>query len=468
MTAAGFPDSFFHGNGCAPHGLRRFMATDRDRALAEKKKKKRREKILKARRKKVLFILAELAVCLTVCIGCYAASVLTSYEREDLDSSVYKASIDYKETRMETKVVEETDEEGNVIGTKTEEYYYEVPSSGYRNILLLGLDLRSQYSLDIGGAQSDVMMIASINNETGDVKLVSILRDTVMKMEEGSGAEYNKANSQYGNGGISKTVAMINRNLDLDIDDYVVVNWYAVAECVNQLGNIKMTLPDNQSVINAFNGYLTAVVQHTGLGATQIWEPGEYEMNGPQVVAFCRIRYGGLEDSGRAGNTREVISKMLDKAKLLAKEGRFDQLIGVAKTGLSNIKTNMKLVEDILPIIMSVSDYSITDNAQFPQEYITSEKGDGFLGSYYEKYRVLDAMAATDFAGEVKALHRFLFNDNSYVPSKYIEEISKQIKIDSAPVERESESPSASKETQASVSSKAAETEQTSTEVLEE
>ncbi len=397
-----------------------------DKALAEKKRQKRlREKLLKERRRKVLFVMVEVVILLTVSIGCYAATIFTSYDREDLDSSVFKASVSYQ--KVETKVVEETNAAGEVIGTRTEEYYSELPSNGYRNILLLGLDSRSQYSMDISGVQSDVMIIASINNETGDIKMVSVLRDTVMKMEEGSVTAYNKANSQYSSGGISKTVAMINRNLDLDIEDYVVVNWYGVAECINQLGGIEMTLPDNAKIINAFNGYLTAVNNHTGLWAPQIWEPGTYNMTGTQVVAYCRIRYGGLEDTGRAGNQREAITKILEKAKLMAKTGQFDALLNVAKTGLANIKTNMTMIDDILPIITKVSSYSIADTSQFPLEFIDGE-GTGRLGTFYEHYGIESVVAATDFENEVKQLHKFLFNDNSYEPSDFIKKVSKEIK----------------------------------------
>ena len=90
--------------------------------------------------------------------------------------------------------------------------------TGYTNVALFGLDSREN---DLGkGNRSDTIIIASLNNDTKEVKLVSIYRDTLLELDDGS---YNKANSAYSFGGPEGAVSLINRNLDMNIEKYVTV-----------------------------------------------------------------------------------------------------------------------------------------------------------------------------------------------------------------------------------------------------
>ena len=268
------------------------------KTLSKRELERREELKLSRRRKSVLIVMSEVALCLILAITCYGMSVLNSYAYEELNPSIYKETppMEAEKERQtvvpQTSVVEHTNASGEVIATETVEVPQEIRSgSGYRNILVLGTDARSQYSFDdSNGINTDVMIIVSINNETGDIKMVSILRDTIMKMEEGTGAlAYDKANAQFSISGISDTVSMINRNLGLDIDEYVIVNWYDVAMAVNQLGGIELTIP-NEKILTYFNNYLDFTNQATGLWAPELHAPGTYVMTGTQVVAFCRIR----------------------------------------------------------------------------------------------------------------------------------------------------------------------------------
>ena len=99
---------------------------------------------------------------------------------------------------------------------------------GYTNIALFGLDNRSNGSFEAGN--SDVIMIASINNDTKEVRLVSVFRDTFLNVGSDSTNNFRKANYAYNKGGAEEAVRMLNRNLDLDIQDYVVVDFQAVTE----------------------------------------------------------------------------------------------------------------------------------------------------------------------------------------------------------------------------------------------
>lgn len=397
---------------------------DRDRSAAKQKKRKREEQ-LKKRRRAVIIVMVEIIMCLLLSITCYGVSVLNSYQFEKLDESIYKEETTrQKETVVVTSYVDQTDENGETYQSEVEVTVPPSSLSGYRNILVLGLDARSQFNFD-DGSNTDVMIIVSINNDTGDIKMVSVLRDTIMKMEDGAGHAYDKANAQFTYSGISDTVSMVNRNLGLDIDEYVIVNWYGVATAINQLGGVELTIP-NDRILYYFNSYLTFTVDAIGLWGQQLSAPGTYLMNGSQAVAFCRIRYGGYNDDGRTSNQREVIMKMLEKAKGMFNAGQINELLNVAETGLSNVKTNLTLPE-ILYTATEISDFNIVGSSQFPQEYTTST----YLGHYPAKYNCLDPLVANDFTQEVKNLHAFLFDDYYYEPSDFIKNISYQMYVDS-------------------------------------
>ena len=391
------------------------------------RKQQKEEMKLRKRRRTVLLVMAELVLCLILGIGCYAVRLLSSYNYEALDPSIYRESTQKGGTR--TTQVPVTNEKGETVSVVDVTLPDEPSEGGYRSILLLGLDAgenASRYEYDTGdGRNTDVMIIVSINNETGDVRMCSIMRDLVVRMEEGTSSRpYDKVNNQFAWSGLSDTVSMVNRNFGLDINEYMMVNWYSVAHLIDMVGGVEITIP-NQSVLNVFNGYLTEVNDVTGIWSPQLPEPGTYNMTGTQAVAFCRIRYAGYEDDGRANNQREVIMKLLEKVKLLARQGQFDVLMEAARETLKTIKCNLTLPE-ILGMLGKVDSYSISGSTKVPQEYVT----DKYVGSYYTKYKLVDPMVATDFEAEVKKLHAFLYNDYDYEPSAFVKQISAQMKQD--------------------------------------
>ena len=400
------------------------------------KRKKKKAEIgdeagMKRRRRSVIIVMAETVLLLLLAITAYGTRILTSYDYEELSPTIYRETSDEAASKNgstaapepRTTIVDETNEEGVVIGTSVEELPVSTGMSGYRNILLLGLDERSQ-GMEENGVQTDVMMILSINNETGDMKMVSVLRDTIMKMEDGCNTAYNKANHQFTYSGISDTVSMVNRNLGLDIAEYVLVNWYGVAMVVDTLGGIEMTIPNDQ-ILWYFNGYLTDVNEKTGMWSPQLPAPGTYLMRGTQLVAYCRIRYGGYNDTGRTQNQREAVTKMLQKGKDVLAAGEINQVLQAAELGLSSVRTNLTLPE-VLYMATELGDYNIVGSSQFPQEYTTSK----FVGNYKGKYNIDDPLVANDFAQEVRNLHQFLFDDPYYEPSDFVKNVSYQMYLD--------------------------------------
>ncbi len=399
--------------------------------MAENKETKRERRadsrVMKRRRRNVLLLMGELALCLVLGIGAVVCQrTVNQIHTYELDDNVYVETLNTKPvepaTSMSRSVIEETDESGSVIDVSEIDIPIYTDTSEYRNFLILGVDTRFDTPDNMN---TDVMIVASLNNTTGEIKLVSILRDTVLRMEDGTRRyPYDKANQQFYSG-VSDTVSMVNRNLGLDIKEYCIVNWYSVATCINQLGGIEMYLPENQ-VIN-HQGYLRSVCQELGIDydSEVLWGPGTYLMDGPQVVAYCRIRYGGWNDTGRTSNQREAIGKILEKAKALAAKGDYPKLLNVAETALSNVTTNLSLPE-IIFLASDIGRYKMAGSAQFPQYYDSHE----IVGNYMSKYHLDWPVVPNNFEQEVRDLHAFLFPDLEYEPSEFIKQVSWQMYLD--------------------------------------
>lgn len=148
------------------------------------------------------------------------AYVIGSYARAKQNDSLQEVFV----ADHGTNVVEVTDAQGTITGSEVVDYDELI--SDYRNILLVGVDARDQKRID-KGANADVIMIVSINESTGKIRLISVLRDTLLRLENpGSyhqGRLYDKANSQLCYTDIADMISMINRNLDLNIKDLYCV-----------------------------------------------------------------------------------------------------------------------------------------------------------------------------------------------------------------------------------------------------
>ena len=111
---------------------------------------------------------------------------------------------------------------------------------GYRNIALLGIDSRADdYS---PGNRSDCIIIASLNEETNAVKLTSVYRDTYVYVEENGSKKLDKITHAYAYGGAQNTLKSLNEALDLNITEYVTVNFDAVIAAVDALGGITQAI----------------------------------------------------------------------------------------------------------------------------------------------------------------------------------------------------------------------------------
>ena len=285
---------------------------------------------------------------------------------------------------------------------------------GYTTIGLVGVDSRDG---DLGaGTNSDTMIIASINNDTKEVKLVSIYRDTYLRIgEDGEGnGIYNKANSAYAMDGPEGFVRMLNSNLDLDVTDFVTVDFQAVAEAVELLGGIDEELTEEEIV--HLNNYCVETSEVTGMDYEPLEEvAGVHHLNGVQTVAYARIRYTVGDDFRRAARQREVIYKIVEKAK----NADVGTLTKILDEVFPSIKTNMSKA-DILSMGLSMLSYDIADQAGFPHDHVYGENVKNAMNG-------LDCVVPVTLESNVIWLHEFLYPEDAYEPSENVKAYSNRI-----------------------------------------
>lgn len=275
---------------------------------------------------------------------------------------------------------------------------------GYTNIALFGLDNRTVGNYESG--RSDTIMVASINNETKEVKLVSVYRDTYLSV---GGGKYNKANTAYSYGGIKQAVQMLNTNLDLDITQYVCVDWTAVIETIDALGGIEIDLTSAE--VTQLNKYLKDVDAVTGQTTEKIKSSGVQTLNGSQATTYARIRKTSGNDYRRASRQRIVLEAMLNKAK----DADVNTLLNICENIFDDIQTNLTLAE-ILDLAMDVREYEISSTSGFPFDLVNrSLSGSG------------DSVVPVSLTNNVSKLHEYLFGTADYVPSLSVRAINDTI-----------------------------------------
>ncbi|MBD8968247.1 MAG: LytR family transcriptional regulator [Ruminococcus sp. SR1/5] len=341
------------------------------------------------KRRKVLFIL-EIIVLLLFIGGLYVYGQISA----KLDK------IDIQETDLQEQDIVTNDQAPQM--------------TGYTTYALFGLDHRSKNE-KLNTENSDTIIIASINNDTKAVKLVSVYRDTLLNVKDDT---YSKANAAYALGGPAQAVNMLNTNLDLNITDYVSIDFDALVTVIDCLGGLD--IPLSYAEIVHMNNYCVETAEETGKSYTPVELPepkpedqeaivGTYHLNGVQATSYCRIRYTASLDMGRTERQRRVIQMIVDKAKKAGLSTIFDimdQVFPMVKTSVS--KT------EILKLIPAMIGYCIDETTGFPQDYkFATVKG--------------SVIVPTTLDSNVLKLHQFLYGNTNYTPTQDVLNKSAQI-----------------------------------------
>ena len=335
-----------------------------DPAMAEETAKKKKKK----KRRKILFVL-EVILLLIVALGLFAAAQLYRVDRVTLKDIIV-----------------------NNFST----------TGGYRNIALFGVDSREGNL--VSGTNSDTIIICSINQKTRDVKLVSVYRDTYLDTTNG---QYRKATECYAIGGAEQAVNMLNKNLDLDIQDFVTVDFNAVVAMVDLVGGIDMEITEEE--LQWLNGYCVENSEVTGIPYEPLESAGYQHLDGIQALAYCRIRYTVGWDYKRTERQREVLGKILAKAK-----SQPLKIIAIANEMLPSIATSLSTGE-IISLAAGLLRYNIVETTGFPFDKTTADISAG------------DCVIPVNLAANVSQLHSYLFEEDDYTPSETVQQISNQI-----------------------------------------
>ncbi len=302
---------------------------------ANNNKEIRKNKTKKTRVQKAIKVILIILIVLLVLVGAVVAGGWT-----------------YINSMLGQMKQETIDENQIGIDNKTEEKL-----SGYRNIALLGIDSRADdYGL---GNRSDCIIIASINEETNEVKLISVYRDTYLKLVENGTEKLDKVTHAYSYGGAQNALLALNTNLDLNIKEYVTVNFDAVIVAVDALDGVNINI--DSSELKYINDYIDATEQSSGISSSHITKTGMQSLDGVQAVAYSRIRYTTGGDYKRTERMRTVVEAMVKKAKTLG----VSQLTKVANTILPRISTNISSSE-IVGLIPTLAKINFTDSMGWP------------------------------------------------------------------------------------------------------
>ncbi len=276
---------------------------------------------------------------------------------------------------------------------------------GYRNIALLGIDSRAD---DYGtGNRSDCIIIASINEKTKEVKLLSVYRDTYVYVTENGNKKLDKITHAYSYGGAQNTLKSLNEALDLNITEYVTVNFDAVIAAVNALNGVEIDITSEE--LKYINDYIDATSQSSGVKSSHLSKAGRQTVDGVQAVAYSRIRYTAGGDYKRTERMRTVVTAMAKKAKTL----NIGQLNKLADEILPRVSKNIEN-NDIIALIPSALSFDITESLGWPYNV----KGISTTAWYG---------VPVTLESNVIRLHKELFGQEDYKVSETVKEMNDAI-----------------------------------------
>lgn len=275
---------------------------------------------------------------------------------------------------------------------------------GYTNVALFGVDSRDG---NLGkGNRTDCIIVASLNNETKEIKMVSVYRDTLLDLSEGT---YQKCNAAYSYGGPVMAVNMLNMNLDLDIQDYVTVDFGAIADAIDLLGGIEIDVTDEEAYY--ISEYLQETADSAGKEAHFLDYGGHLLLDGAQATTYARIRSTAGGDFTRTERQRLVIEKMFEKA-MTADLGTINAIVDAV---FPQVSTSFTL-QEVLTYASAYNQYTLGDNMGFPADNTTDTLSE--LGS---------VVIPQDLVSNVTQLHEFLFGTTDYTPSSTVQTINANI-----------------------------------------
>lgn len=314
----------------------------------------------------------------------------------------------YKLSNINTTTILKTDEELGIkpevhlkeevvikseMPLKHEEPLKKEEGTQITNIALFGVDRR-----DVDEAsRSDAIMILSIDEKHKKIKMSSIMRDTYVEIKNHGDTKINHA---YAYGGPQLAIRTLNENFNLDIRDYVTVDFFNLEKIIDTIGGVNMDVEENE--INLINSYMSEVATIEKKSVFKVTNYGPQTLNGLQAVAYSRIRYTAGGDFVRTERQRTLLSAIITKIESLG----ITEFPSVVSKLLPYTETSIKSI-DILKLGTKVLTSNITtlNQERFPLDGYCKGK---MMDSVW--YLVSDIEATTD------QLHKYIYEDIMPVP----------------------------------------------------
>ena len=280
---------------------------------------------------------------------------------------------------------EEEDTAPDVDNEGSDDIYEAVEiSDRIYNVLIIGDDAR--HGQDRG--RSDTMILCSYNRDTGDIKLVSFMRDMLVPV---SSSSWNRINTTYGSGGAGRVINTINSLYALDIQRYVIMRFDSVFNLVDEVGGIDIEITSQEAA------YINRIFPEY----TQLKE-GVTHMNGRQALAYARARkVGGSGDFGRVNRQQKAITAVFEEASTVSSAQDILTLLNFA---FENIQTNIPINE-----VVTIG-FEILKNGQMADETLRIPAD----GSYsFGSYKGMSILRIKDVEDNVLAIHHYIYGDES-------------------------------------------------------
>ena len=338
-------------------------------------------------------------------------------------ANIHQGYEDPNDAGINPSIQQATDNKDNTTGNEgsgDETVTPPLKIAEYWNIALFGLDATKPEHL-YKGSRSDSIMIASIHKETGEIKLVSVYRDTFLNV---GNDKYTKCNAAYSRGGADQAISMLNMNMDLNITDFVAVGYPALIGCIDALGGVWVDVDKEE--LKHINNYQTSIIRDVASLANyeivKVTQTGTQLLNGLQASAYCRIRQTSGDDFKRAERQREIIKAMTEKAQ----SADLDTLLEVIKVVAPNVYSTFDLSDTakMTELLKNIGKYKIVDEGGFPTESLRTTGNIGAEGS---------CVIPVSLEANVVELHRFLFGEENYEVSDEVKECSKNVAAKTAP-----------------------------------
>ena len=302
----------------------------------------------------------------------------------------------YAASKLNKLDTEEIPAEDIVVNKQAEE-----AGEGYTNVALFGIDSRSG-ELEIG-TRSDCIIVASLNNKTKEIRMISVYRDTILDIKDG---QLQKCNAAYSFGGPTQAINMLNKNLDLDIQDYATVDFAAIANAIDLLGGIEIDLKPEE--IAPLNKFVKETARVAGKKAHTVSEAGLQQLDGVQATTYARIRSTAGGDFTRTERQRLVIEKIAEKAQQ------------------SDLATINKIIDELFPTIKT--SFTATEILSYAKDFMKYKIGDSSGFPFDKTTATISGLGSivipVDLDTNVQELHKFLYDKEGYQPSSEVQAIS--------------------------------------------